>query len=226
MRSLCVGQVEDKAKAQEWARKLIQRRSGWLVLDTGHTGYGDEDTVTQVTLVSPKGEVLFNRSIPPRKSKGASLRKLLNDLQAVIGHQEVVTYNAEFRERIFDQTCEAWGCEPEFFDFDCAMLQYSAFIGEPGKYGDYKYQKLPKTGTGEGADCISVLNLIKLMAGSSTETDTTKWKPTPQPEPEWKKLPSNSYTGPEPFKVRKRDAYIGLGIFILLVLFANCAGRH
>lgn len=220
-----MGQAEDKARSKEWARDLC-RSSDWVILDTDHTGYDDDDTIICVTVTDHTGRLLLKQSIHPKKTKGASFRKLLNELQAVLGTKTVVTFNAEFRERIFEQTCDAWGCEPEFFDFDCAMLQYSAFIGEPGKYGDYKYQKLPKTGTGEAADCISVLNLIKLMAESSKETGATTWKPSPQPEPEWKKLPNNSYTGPEPFKVKKRDAYIGLAIFILLVLFANCSGRH
>lgn len=219
-------QAEDKTRAQQWAKQLRARKSGWVVLDTDHTGYGDDDIITRVAVVSPTGEILFNRSIPARKSKGASLRKLLDDLDQVVGTKEIITYNAEFRERIFEQTCEAWGCDPEFFDFDCAMLQYSAYVGEPGKYDGYKYQKLPKTGTSEAADCIAVLNLLKVMADSPSASVSSTWTPSPQPEPEWKKLPNNSYTGPEPFKVNKRDAYIGLGIFVLLVIFANCSGHH
>lgn len=214
-----MGHQEDKIEAQKWAKNLC-RKSDWVVLDTDHTGYDDDDTITKVTVVSHSGVILFTRSIPPRKSKGASLRKLLDDLNKTIGTKQVITYNAEFRERIFEQTCEAWGCDWEYFDFECAMLQYSAYVGEPGKGGEYRYQKLPKTGSGEAADCISVINLIKQMSGSEAVMPTTS-KPSPEPE----SLPSNQTKDSQPksFGINQIVLLCAAGFIIwVLTMVAGC----
>lgn len=165
--------AEDKYETQLWARKVL-RSSQWVILDTDHTGFGDDDTIVGITVMAPDGRVLLTRKIPPRKTKGTSFKALLQELLQVVGGKEIVTYNAEFRERIFLQTCDAWGCNSEFFDFECVMLRFAAYVGEPGKNGEYKYQKLPKTGSGEAADCHSVLNLIKEISGAQLETSVSQ----------------------------------------------------
>lgn len=53
--------------------------------------------------------------------------------------------------------------------YDCCMLAYSAFIGEPGRFGDWKWQRLPSFGDKAHhalSDCVSTLEVIKLMAAA------------------------------------------------------------
>jgi len=127
-----MGHSEDKSAAQRWARDLLGSKN-WVILDTDHTGYGDDDTIIEVTVTDNAGTIIFRKTIPPKKSKGASFRALLNELNSVIAGKTVVTFNGEFRERIFEQTCDKWGCDWEFFDFECAMRTYSAYVGAEGQ---------------------------------------------------------------------------------------------
>jgi DNA polymerase III epsilon subunit-like protein len=89
----------------------------------------------------------------------------------------VVVYNAEFDERLLNQTALAWGLEPGWgqVGFECAKLEYAEYIGEPGKYNGYRWHKLVDAAAGYGvdvagahraeADCLLTLGVIKGLAG-------------------------------------------------------------
>lgn len=95
------------------------------------------------------------------------------------GVKTIVTYNAEFDRAAMDlslSTChspedpenilaaEIWGGWTAKWEWECAMLQYAAWIGEwSAQHGRYRYQRL-NGGHSALSDCLACLNRIREMA--------------------------------------------------------------
>ena len=59
------------------------------------------------------------------------------------------------------------------------MLQYSQYVGELGRKGDYRYQKLPRTSKSSlhdaTEDCVLTLEVLKKMATSTANIGLLVW---------------------------------------------------
>jgi DNA polymerase-3 subunit epsilon len=78
-----------------------------------------------------------------------------------------VIYNAQFDVRLIQQSLARHKLLPVELnpdDVNCAMLMYSAWVGELWPYGGYKWQKLESGDHTALGDCLATLDLIKKMA--------------------------------------------------------------
>lgn len=93
------------------------------------------------------------------------------DLYVSLMDERVIIFNSQYDWPLIEAHCnECLLMRPEPVAVECAMLKYSAYYGEWNEYRqNYKWQRLPaapgvKAHDAMG-DCISVLHLIKKMAG-------------------------------------------------------------
>ena len=169
---------QDRQRSIEWAKSWIEGSDDFVILDTESNGFGNKATILHIAIVSREGKELLDLLVRPTQGiadnlieeMGVDWKVLgnapradeLNDqVTAVLQNKSILTFNSEFRERIFDQT----GFNPQ--KMTCVMIPFSQFIGEwHPKKSDYKYQPLPKPGGGWNAldDCKTTLDLLHLMA--------------------------------------------------------------
>lgn len=197
-----------------WARDLIQR-SDWLIMDAETTGLKQSgrnlasyDEIIQIGIIDPHGNTVFESLVNPIKRRmaqdardihGINFRMLkdaprfseiLPKLHNVLNGKLVIAYNAEFERQMLIQTAAKFRQEEiNTYDFkcimQCAMVQYSNFIGEwSDYYNDYKWQKLPGSTHNVIGDCLAVLNLIKEIASAELspipdQTAITELTPPP-----------------------------------------------
>jgi DNA polymerase III epsilon subunit-like protein len=160
-----------KRLAAEWARDLLARPDGFVVLDTETTGLNRDrnDEACQIAIVDQTGKVLLDTLVKPSISidPGAAaihgiteesvkdaptFNELLPKLNAALGGRIVVIYNAEFDTAILGNMLAANGSGAEsgnpivFFGSlysQCAMLEYARFHGDWNDWhGNYRWQKL------------------------------------------------------------------------------------
>jgi len=180
--------VTDRETATFWARSLLGRID-WVILDTETTGISPYDEIVQIAVLAPDGEALLDSLIRPTRAipSGATLIHGITDadvadapsfpvifprLKEIIAGKTVVIYNAPFDVRLVRQTLAKHrvaspGIEDE--QVECAMLQYSAWVGELWGDGGYKWQKLRGGDHTALGDCRATLDVIKTMAGEIRE---------------------------------------------------------
>ena len=173
--------------AINWASYVLQRGKKYVILDTETTGLGKTDEIVQLAVIAMDGSVLFNENIKPTKRKRMSreaseihgltmkilkdcptFRDLRKPLKQAIGRRTIITYNAEFDERLVRQTRDlAGGFFPRGI-WDCAMLQYARFVGQWNHYyGNYRWHKLQGGDHTALGDCLATLDLIRTMAAAT-----------------------------------------------------------
>ncbi len=175
----------DRAAAQRWAADLLARQD-WVIVDTETTGLDGQAEAVQVAVLACDGSVLCHQLIKPTgpvPPEASAVHRITDDMLAdkptfaevhgelarLLEGKTVVCYNAAFDSRILAQSARAHGIEPIQASWDCAMLQYAAYVGEWSSWhGSYRYQRLP---AGRGAhdalaDCRATLGVIKRMATS------------------------------------------------------------
>lgn len=180
--------VTDREKAAFWARSLLGRLD-WVLLDTETTGISAYDEIVQIAVLAPDGEVLLDTLVRPTRSipgeatfihgitdadvaDAPAFPEIFPRLKEIIAGKTVVIYNAPFDVRLIRQTLAkhrlaATGLEDE--QVECAMLQYSAWVGEIWGDGGYKWQKLRGGDHTALGDCRATLAVIKTMAGENRE---------------------------------------------------------
>jgi DNA polymerase III subunit epsilon len=171
----------------EWARQLLARPAdSWVILDTETTGFTGIDEVIELSVIDGAGQVLVDKKrfkpkceIHPgaQEIHGIKIEDLQDemdfgdfaeDLDAILHKRRIVIYNSNFDLRMLTQTAVIHSALSRviFDDVTCAMLQYSAFVGEPKQRGNgYKFQALPGGDHTSLGDCQAVLELVKRMAG-------------------------------------------------------------
>ena len=200
--------LKDRNEAILWARGLMQR-SDWLILDTETTGLKQSgrnlasyDEIIQIGIIDPHGNTVFESLVNPIKRRMAQdardkhgidfrmlkdaprFREIVPKLRDILNGKLVIAYNAEYDKQMLIQTYAKTPKELRKtdmqFTFQCAMDEYSHFIGEWSDYfKDYKFQKLPGTTHNVIEDCLAVLKIIKEMANAEL---------SPIPDPWWKNL--------------------------------------
>lgn len=178
-------EVTDRERAAEWARDLLER-SDWVILDTETTGTSPHDEVVQIAIVAADGRVLCDtlvkptRPIPPEATAihgisdadvrdAPSFPHVYGRVREILSGKRVVIYNAQFDLRLIHQTLIKHNLLPYGLDSDqaeCAMLVYSAWVGERWLDGGYKWQKLENADHSAVGDCLATLTLIRKMAQS------------------------------------------------------------
>ncbi len=183
------------------ARAWLDRRP--LFLDTETTGLDETAEIVQIAVLDHRGEALLDclvkptRPIPPEATAvhgitdddvaGAAPFSLLVPVLAhLLRGRPVVIYNAEYDLRLLQQSAGAHGHYLGFLegkerlDSQCAMLLYAWFYGEPGRYGDWRWQKLDKAAAQCGlewpaaahrarADAEMCRRILLHMAGQSAQ---------------------------------------------------------
>jgi DNA polymerase-3 subunit epsilon len=163
----------------------------WVILDTETTGISPQDEVVQIAVIAPDGEALLDTLVRPTRpipsqatfihgitdadvADAPSFPAVYARLKEVIAGKTVIIYNAPFDVRLIRQTLAthklpAPGIEDE--QVECAMLQYSAWIGELWPDGGYKWQKLRGGDHTALGDCRATLAVIQRMAGEKRKEE-------------------------------------------------------
>lgn len=153
--------TEDRLDAIAWAQRIIADPDV-LYLDTETTGLlkpGQE--IIELSLIDQDNNVVLDTLIRPRIAipAGATAVHGIADemvadaptwpevypefIKLILG-RDIVIYNRQFDLGFLYQMCRMYDTDEEMFGaiWHCAMLQYSAYAGEMGLYGDYKWHKL------------------------------------------------------------------------------------
>ena len=150
------------AGVKQWARELIQRNP--LILDTETTGFGEQAEVIEMAIVDISGRTIMKTliqcqdKIQPganrvhgitddmlKSTNISTFPQVLNWLKAHIrDEKEIVIYNSEYDLMVLRNTAKRYNLTFPTYKTHCLMLQYSAYVGELGKYGDYLHQKLDR----------------------------------------------------------------------------------
>jgi len=159
-------------------------QTDWVVLDTETTGTSPFDEIVQIGIVAWNGRVLLDALVKPTKPippsataihrisdadvlRAPSFPDVFGRVQRILSGKKIVIYNAGFDTRLIRQSLAKHGLLPYGLDHEkveCAMLAYSAWVGERWPYGGYKWQKLVSGDHTAVGDCLATLVLIKKMA--------------------------------------------------------------
>jgi DNA polymerase-3 subunit epsilon len=178
----------DQRKASYWARELLSGKE-FVVLDSETTGLKHPTGFVEVAVSDPEGKPLLNTTIRPKlpiepgaaKIHGYTAEGLTNsptfkdvypDLLDAINGKRVIVYNTRYDRRVFDTEVSMLGARGLLSGrylpaWECAMGWYSQYIGELGKRGGYRNQKLPDGDHSAIGDCRATLKLIERMAGEN-----------------------------------------------------------
>lgn len=154
-------QTQDRIDAINWAQRIIADPDV-LYLDTETTGLlkpGQE--IIELSLVDQHGNAVLDTLIRPRIAIPAGATRvhgITNEMVAdaptwpevyeafcdLVEVRQIVIYNVEFDLPFIHQMNCLYDIDgaPQPEVWWCAMLQYSAYAGVPGLYGDYNWHKL------------------------------------------------------------------------------------
>jgi DNA polymerase-3 subunit epsilon len=177
----------DSRKASRWARELLSGKE-FVVLDSETTGLKDPVGFVEIAIANPEGKPLLNTTIKPKLpiESGAakvhgytaealadspSFKEIYPDVLDVIKGRRVVVYNARYDRRVFDTEVSMLGARGLLLGrllsaWECAMGWYSQYVGEPGKRGGYKSQKLAGGDHSALGDCRATLKVLEAIANN------------------------------------------------------------
>ncbi len=177
---------EVKDRAILWAKNKLATKGSYVILDTETTGLKRNDVILEIAVIDLEGKELFNSRIRPTKRKRISpdataihgikmtdlkdcptFAEIKDELEKIIAGRTVLIYNAEYDEKLIDQTCEQDECSYFQMRNDCVMIPYSEFIGRWSEYHyDYTFQRLPGGDHSAIGDCRATLKVIHKMANT------------------------------------------------------------
>ena len=195
--SLSARQQRAHAGAGAWARAL-RHSADWAVLDTETTGLDSNAEIIEVAVLDGHGRPLIDtlvRPVMPIPAPATSIHGITNrmvasaptfaqiwpDLRELLATRRIIIYNADYDVRLLKQSAQRAGFRLPPLRTECAMLQYAAWRGEVGTYGDWKWQRLEQACAqlnvtlAEAAwhraagDCMATLAVISGMAGDSLD---------------------------------------------------------
>ena len=176
---------EDHKEAADWARQMLA--SDALILDTETTGLGGRDEIVQLAVIDMQGNTLLNCLIKPTipiaadasrihgitmktVAEAPSFADIWPSLRDLIAGKIVIIYNADYDTRLLAQSSRAHDLPRTpitHATFKCAMLPYSAWVGDWNEYrGNYKWQRLPGGDHSALGDCWATLKVLQAMAAS------------------------------------------------------------
>jgi len=174
---------------------ILKNKDGYVILDTETTGLGKNDVILQIGLIDLNGKELMNTFILPTKRKriskdatsihGITIKSLQGapsfieiypNLKRLIGKRQVLIYNAQYDERLLEQTAKQDGFKLKALNTDCIMGWYSAFVGDWNDYhNSFTWQKLPGGNHSAVGDCQASLKVIEKMASTELEIIPKRW---------------------------------------------------
>lgn len=180
--------TEDKAAASRWAWERLQEPDA-VILDTETTGLGSDAEIVQIAVIDIRGKVLLDTLVKPSSgfipgdasaihgitmktvADAPSFKVLTPDIRSVLEGKRVLIYNRAYDHRLLKQSAlldgvDPYSAIPSTAKFECVMLPYSAWAGEPGRYaGEYRWQRLPAGDNSALGDCIATRRVLFRMAG-------------------------------------------------------------
>lgn len=177
---------KDRANAIEWARKLLA--SNPLFLDTETTGL--DGYIVQISICNSNGVAVLNTLVNPlvpiepaatavhhitqdMVETAATFREVSAYLEKLLPGRTVAVYNLPFDYKVLTREWEREYTPTKAALYgavwDDIMLPYAAFVGEPGKYSGYKWQKLPSGDHSALGDCRAALAIVNEMANTKIE---------------------------------------------------------
>jgi DNA polymerase III epsilon subunit-like protein len=178
---------KDRNDAILWAIQKLNE-GNFVILDTETTGTAEDDQILQIGIVSSTGDCIYSGLVKPIGVQGfdaaavavhgisfdmvknaPTLDEIIEEVSRKVSGRTVLAYNSAFDKRLIRQSCSRAKVPTPNWNWECVMLQYSKFIGEPGRYnGEYKWQKLPRTDVKQAhdatADCLLTLRVLEKMA--------------------------------------------------------------
>ncbi len=158
--------ISSKQAAVEKARQFLAQDP--LYLDTETTGIDRNDGIVEIAVVDDLGKVIFDSLVRPLKPIPADVTRIhhiTNEmvksapnwavvwarLRPLLVGRLILTYNAEFDLRMFQQTHTQhglrWSETPATMRFDCIMKLYARFRGDwDERRNDYRYHSLDAAG--------------------------------------------------------------------------------
>ena len=116
---------DDFAWSVYWAHKTLTDPEKYVVLDTETTGINNQAVIIQIAVTDLHGNELLNTLIKPSKKKrmpadakavhGINMealhsapyfRDIISELSNIIDGKTVLIYNAEYDQRLIEQTCK------------------------------------------------------------------------------------------------------------------------
>jgi DNA polymerase-3 subunit epsilon len=184
--------TDARANAIAWALQIAGEANA-VYLDTETTGLGPDARICDIAVVDQVGNVLLDTLVNPGVPipAGASAvhgitdamvfnapqwGDIADELAGVLAGRTVVIYNRGYDLPLIKRHFEMIGVEdlPAGADFQCAMLAYSDFAGEPNQWGNgRKWHKLdaaaerfgiPPGGHRALADADTARQVVKAMA--------------------------------------------------------------
>jgi DNA polymerase-3 subunit epsilon len=178
----------DRDRAILWAKNVMENTEKYLIFDTETTGLKYDDEIIQIAIIDLNEKVFLNTLINPtwKKSisRGASnthgikkkdlegapcFEDICLEIQKTCLNKTVLFFNAEFDMRLIGQSQRKAYIPPIIPKYECAMLQYSKFIGTWNDYrNNYKYQKLNAAEHNALGDCLATLKVLERMTHGRT----------------------------------------------------------
>ncbi len=187
--------ITQRVAAVQWAREIARDRHT-IYLDTESTGLGPEAEIVDIALVSANGSVLFDSLVRPSgpiPAEASGIHGIFDHhvaaaptwteiapyLATLLGGARVVVYNARYDSGLINQCCARYGQHAMAGSWECAMLSYAAYVGEPGKWGrGFRWHKLdaaarafgfPPGGHRALADALTCRSVVLAMASAAND---------------------------------------------------------
>lgn len=151
--------IDPRRAAINWARDAFDDPSV-LYLDTETTGFGDADVV-DIAVVDNLGRALLNTLVRPTRRIPADASRVHGIYDAdvaaapewpevaaafarLVADRRVVVYNATFDANIITGCCLRHRLALPAVRWECAMRQYAAYRGTPGRHGGSRWHRLER----------------------------------------------------------------------------------
>jgi len=181
--------------AVEWAQNILQHPDMWMIFDAKIIKIDSEIEISSVATIDLLTGETFESPIKlqqhiPRMTQlilgidnqvienAPTFPVVFQNLQEIVGHRNLVTYDADFFMQTIDQTAARHNLDVQLRLYS-AMEKYSGFCGawvESKK--QFKWQPLPNNQCNALRNCRSILRLLTRMADIEFEF------PNPIPPPE------------------------------------------
>lgn len=177
----CQSEIDDiercKSVAAEFKRWMD---ADCLILDTETSSL--EGEIIEIAVIDSKGNVLLNQRLNPKYpneilTSGAyrihgihprdlglcpTFHELYPQLWPLLEGRLVVIFNKSFDVGMLQGDCWRWKLPKLKFKAECAMLEYSRYVGDWLDYhGDYRWQRLDGGDHSALGDCRAVLSMMR-----------------------------------------------------------------
>ena len=176
-----VVQSEDEIAAIKWAKRVLDYKEKYVILDTETTGLAE---IVQLTIINLLGEPILNTLVKPTiaiPSGVIAIHGITNKMVAqtpcfpdiypqlrdALFGKIVIIYNANFERGIINYCCKLHELDLIFIHSNCLMQRYAEYCGEWSNYHrSYCWQKLPGGDHTALGDCLASLDLLKKLANT------------------------------------------------------------